>query len=553
MFSRTFLRTNICRTAYQSLYYSTIGSRKQNFHKEDSSTFKVKNILIGGLLTGCIGYYLVGNKKVVLAKESPQSDKSDAVPGNYRSNLPVYSLDEIAAHNSKETGIWVTYKEGVYNITEFVEGHPGGNQILIAAGSSVEPFWMLYGIHENPHVYEILESYRIGNLKPDAMKHITSDMSDPYSADPKRHIALKPACVKPFNAELPPELLVESFLTPNELFYVRNHLPVPEINPDNYELEIEIEGKNKVTVFTLDQLKKMPKHTITATIMCAGNRRSEMIKIKPVKGLNWGAAAIGNATWSGVYLRDVLLLAGMDETDQKYKHVQFEGYDNDVTGKTYGASIPIWKALDRRGDVLLAYEMNGVPIPRDHGFPVRVIVPGIVGARNVKWLGKILVSENESDSHWQQNDYKGFSPSVDWDTVDFTKSPAIQELPVISAICQPTANGTVKVEDGKITVKGYAWSGGGQKIVRVDVTLDGGKTWHVAKFDHQDSTPPPKHWSWTLWSIKIPVDAKLKSVEIWAKAVDSSYNTQPENVENIWNLRGVLSNAYHKIRVNLKR
>uniref|UniRef100_A0A6P7GYK0 Probable sulfite oxidase, mitochondrial n=1 Tax=Diabrotica virgifera virgifera TaxID=50390 RepID=A0A6P7GYK0_DIAVI len=125
---------------------------------------------------------------------------------------------------------------------------------------------------------------------------------------------------------------------------------------------------------------------------------------------------------------------------------------------------------------------------------------------------KIIVSENESDSHWQQNDYKGFSPSVDWDTVDFTKSPAIQELPVISAICQPTANGAVKVEDGKITVKGYAWSGGGQKIVRVDVTIDGGKTWHVAKFDHQDKTPPPKHWSWTLWSIEIPVDANLKSV-----------------------------------------
>ncbi|XP_050506196.1 sulfite oxidase-like [Diabrotica virgifera virgifera] len=553
MFSRTFSRTNICRTAYQYFCYSTIGSQKHNFHKDDSSTFKVKNLLIGGLVTGCIGYYFVGNKKVVLAKESPKVDKSDAVPGNYRSNLPVYSLDEIASHNSKETGIWVTYKEGVYNITEFVEGHPGGDQILMAAGSSVEPFWMLYGIHENPHVYEILETYRIGNLKPDDRNYFTSDMSDPYSTDPKRHIALKPACVKPFNAELPPELLVESFLTPNELFYVRNHLPVPEINPDSYELEIDIEGKNKVTVFTLEQLKKMPKHTITATIMCAGNRRSEMIQVRPVKGLNWGAAAIGNATWSGVYLRDVLLLAGMDENDQKYKHVQFEGYDSDATGKTYGASIPIWKALDQRGDVLLAYEMNGVPIPRDHGFPVRVIVPGIVGARNVKWLEKIIVSENESDSHWQQNDYKGFSPSVDWDTVDFTKSPAIQELPVISAICQPTANGAVKVEDGKITVKGYAWSGGGQKIVRVDVTIDGGKTWHVAKFDHQDKTPPPKHWSWTLWSIEIPVDANLKSVEIWAKAVDSSYNTQPENVENIWNLRGVLSNAYHKVRANLKK
>ncbi|CAH1103926.1 unnamed protein product [Psylliodes chrysocephalus] len=287
--------------------------------------------------------------------------------------------------------------------------------------------------------------------------------------------------------------------------------------------------------------------------MCAGNRRSEMTKVKPVKGLNWGAAAIGTATWTGVPIRDILLLAGVNEDEvDKPKHIQFEGLDCDITGKMYGASIPIWKALERRGDVILAYEMNGVPIPRDHGFPIRVIVPGVVGARNVKWLGKIIVSDKESDSHWQQNDYKGFSPSTDWDTVDFSKSPAIQELPVISAICQPINGSTVKVEDDMITVKGYAWSGGGQKIVRVDVTANCGRTWHVAEFDHQDTALPPVHWAWTLWSVKIPVDERTKNVEIWAKAVDSSYNTQPEGFENIWNLRGVLSNAYHKVKVTLK-
>lgn len=111
--------------------------------------------------------------------------------------------------------------------------------------------------------------------------------------------------------------------------------------------------------------------------------------MKTVKGLNWGPAVIGNATWTGVPLSYVLKKCGMDEENRKYKHVQFEAEDFDVTGKTYGASIPIWKATDKRGDVLLAYEMNGVPIPRDHGFPIRVIIPGVVGARNVKWLGKV--------------------------------------------------------------------------------------------------------------------------------------------------------------------
>lgn len=334
----------------------------------------------------------------------------------------------------------------------------------------------------------------------------------------------------------------------SELFYVRNHLPVPQIDPKTYELELEIEGVEETLKFSLDDLKKLKKHTITATIMCAGNRRGDMTKIRPVKGLNWGPCAIGNAKWTGVRLSDVLKQAKIENVE-KYKHIQFEGYDYDVTGTQYGASIPIWRGLDERAEVLLAYEMNGVDIPPDHGYPIRVIVPGVVGARNVKWLGKIVISELESPSHWQQNDYKGFSPSTDWDTVDFKKSPAIQELPVISAICIPGEGETVKLDDGKLFIKGYAWSGNGQKIVRVDVTTDGGKTWHVANLDCQENVEPPQHWSWTLWSVRVPVEENSKQVEIWAKAVDSAYNTQPESFENIWNLRGVLSNAYHRIKV----
>lgn len=101
--------------------------------------------------------------------------------------------------------------------------------------------------------------------------------------------------------------------------------------------------------------------------------------------------------------------------------------------------------------------MNGVPLPKDHGYPIKVVVPGVVGARNVKWLGRIVVSEKESDSHWQQNDYKGFCPSTDWDDADFTKSPAIQELPVISAICRPFPNEVVKINDGYVLVKGNSF------------------------------------------------------------------------------------------------
>lgn len=224
----------------------------------------------------------------------------------------------------------------------------------------------------------------------------------------------------------------------------------------------------------------------------------------------------------------------------------------------YAASIPLTKAMDARGDVILAYEMNGQPLSRDHGYPVRVVCPGIVGARSVKWLGRIVVSENESDSHWQQNDYKGFSPSTDWDTVDFTKSPAIQNMPVTSAICQPMPDENVGIEpNGNLTVKGYAWSGGGNKIVRVDVTVDGGRSWHVAELKHGDDNDASnlngRNWAWSLWTIDIPIPENANQVEIWSKAVDSNYNVQPEQFSNIWNLRGVLSNAYSRIKVDLTR
>lgn len=230
----------------------------------------------------------------------------------------------------------------------------------------------------------------------------------------------------------------------------------------------------------------------------------------------------------------------------------------DPTSTHYAASIPLAKAMDPRGDVILAYEMNGQPLPRDHGFPVRVICPGIVGARNVKWLSRIAVSDSESDSHWQQNDYKGFSPSTDWDTVDFSKSPAIQNMPVTSAICTPKSDQQIKRNaNGTITVQGYAWSGGGNKIVRVDVTADSGKTWYVAKLKHgikqndDDSNINGRNWAWTLWTAEIPIVDGAKAIEVWSKAVDANYNVQPETFENTWNLRGVLSNAYSRVKFNI--
>lgn len=241
---------------------------------------------------------------------------------------------------------------------------------MLAAGSAIDPFWHIFQQHNTPEILELLETFRIGNLDH-ADQVSTNDLDNPWSNEPKRHAILKPASKQPFNAEPPMSLLTDSFNTPNDFFYVRNHLPVPTVDIASYELEIEVHGSKNHLNLKLADIKKFPKHTVNATIMCGGNRRSEMAEVKTVKGLNWGAAAVGNAEWSGARLCDVLKSLGV-ETNESW-HVQFEGLDTDPTYTPYGASIPLVKAVDPRGDVILAYEMNGLPLARDHGYPLRVI------------------------------------------------------------------------------------------------------------------------------------------------------------------------------------
>ncbi|XP_062843222.1 sulfite oxidase, mitochondrial isoform X2 [Trichomycterus rosablanca] len=522
----------------------------QHYHNS-SRRFRFRYALTGLIAgTGAVLAYGLHHSKAEQASASVTEPLS----------LPIYSQEEVTKHRSLENGVWVTYNGNVYDITEFVAVHPGGAKILLAAGGALEPFWALYAVHKQDHVLEILGEYQVGVLRAEDRVKAAADPADPYSTDPPRHPALSVNSQKPFNAEPPPALLTDSYITPSALFFKRNHLPVPLVDPKTYRLIIEGLPGGPASL-TLDDLKsRFPKHTVTATLQCAGNRRAEMNKVKRVKGLNWGISAISNAKWSGARLTDVLHHYGFGpDVASTARHVRFEGLDSDVTGTAYGASIPLNKAVGEDGDVLLAYEMNGEDLPRDHGFPVRVVVPGVVGARNVKWLGRIVVSSEESQSHWQQNDYKGFSPGTDWDTVDFKSAPAIQELPIQSAITNLADGSSVDRDTEDLTVRGYAWSGGGREVVRVDVSLDGGKTWHVAELQNCEKgeepapTPSPgRSWAWKLWEITVPLPEGEEELEVVCKAVDSGYNTQPDSIPPIWNLRGVLSNAWHRVKVKVK-
>lgn len=467
------------------------------------------------------------------------------------SQWPTYTRKQVAEHNTKEKGIWVSYKDGVYDITNFIPNHPGGfDKIMLAAGKAIDPFWRIYQAHEKRGgAVKFLEDMHIGNLSDPP---VAAAFDDPYSKDPDRHPGLIFHNDKPCNAELPPELMMDSWLTHNSVWFVRHHHPVPVINQKDFVLKIEGVGTNPVTL-TMDDLRsRFLKREVCTTIQCGGNRRGEFNLIEKTSGIAWGAGAISTAKWGGVLLREVLMhcagltLEGIES--RGVKHVIAYGLDD------MEASIPIEKALSPFGDVLLAYEMNGEALSAEHGAPVRLIVPGVVGVRNVKWVGRISASMEEAQGTWQRGAaYKGFSPNVkSFEGVDLAAIPSIQDMPVQSSIMSPKPGSVHELDD--IEVSGFAWSGGGHGICRVDVSLDGGKTWHTAELKEGKEQNLTRAWAWTFWeaSLEVPEEMRGQEITICCKATDSSCNVQPETAESIWNLRGLNNNSWHHVTVQHK-
>ena len=248
-----------------------------------------------------------------------------------------YSRKEVAEHTTAETGIWVTFENGVYDITRFVEEHPGGSKrIMMAAGGRIDPFWKLYQQHFTDKVSDILKGLRIGTLHPD--ETIIVDESDPYSMEPERHPALLVRKAKPFNAETPKALMHESYLTPNALWYVRHHHPVPVVDPATFQMAIknqthladngEMTFENVSSLSLHDIKTKYKKYEVVATMQCGGNRRDALNASGKTQGLCWDVGAISTAKWGGARLRDVLAdVAGIrtleDAENMNVKHVHF--------------------------------------------------------------------------------------------------------------------------------------------------------------------------------------------------------------------------------------
>ena len=300
----------------------------------------------------------------------------------------------------------------------------------------------------------------------------------------------------PFNAEPPGTVLAEGEITAVEAFYARNHGPFPDITPHQWHLTVDGMVAKPLTL-TYDQLTTgFTAHSVVATLACAGNRRAELLQVRPIPGKDpWAHGAISTADWRGARLADVLDAAGVHHHGGV--HVAFSAPDVAQEARpvqSYGSSIPLSKAMSP--EVLLAWEMNGQPLPRIHGGPVRVVVPGYIGARSVKWVTAITVQPVPSQNYFQALDYRILPPETDPDTAAPGEGISLSSLPLNCDILVPGDD--AEIAAGPLTIRGWALAGDGRAIGRVDVSLDDGHTWRQARLE-----PARSQWAWRMWSLTV--------------------------------------------------
>ena len=357
----------------------------------------------------------------------------------------------------------------------------------------------------------------------------------------------------PINAETPFDVLLEYDIIPNELHYIRNHGTVPNIDVNSFELEIHV--NEDVKRLSMQEIKSYQKVDILVTMACDGNRRKEVNQIKRSNGFDWGPTALSTAYWQGALLRHLLLDLFGHIFLKQFRFVHFESMDK-LTNGYYGTHIPMTMALDIYSDVLIAYGMNGDDLPPEHGYPLRTILPGCVGGRTVKWLKKIIISAEESSNWYQLHDNKVLPPNIlnegmaseMWKEDKYT----LYHMNINSVILRPYPKEKIELRDLKndYTICGYAYDGGGRQIVRVEISIDGGKSWKGCDVRYPDGYEPRhqmRYWVMCKWYISLPIWRIAASAEIIVRAWNESMNTQPENIT--WNLLGMMNNSFYRVKV----
>ena len=347
------------------------------------------------------------------------------------------------------------------------------------------------------------------------------------------HKAASPLIVvtkSPFNAETPLGDQIGS-ITPNDRFYVRTHFPVPRIDTTSWRLQIDGEVQRPYEL-TFDELRSLPTRSFLATIECAGNGRSAMQP--PAEGEPWGYGAVGTAEWTGVPLADILAKAGIGH---RASEVVITGADHGKVAEInqqipFARALRLEKAFNR--DIILAYAMNGSLLSPEHGYPVRLIVPGWYGMASVKWIDRIEVIADRFAGFYQTIHYVMEHPKHG----ETTKTP-LTAMRVRSLIVSPAAGATLPVGDH--LVRGLAWSGEAP-VTRVDVSVDGSK-WDSAEFVSSPECYAWRRWEFA-WHASSPGQVTLRS-----RATDAAGGVQPDLPE--WNRLGYANNAVQTITVRI--
>jgi len=321
------------------------------------------------------------------------------------------------------------------------------------------------------------------------------------------------------------DALGRSWLTRNDRFFVRSHFPAPEIDPTTYTLEVSGLVRSPLTL-TLAQVRDLPTIESVHTLECAGNGRG-LFKLPSTSGTQWERGAVGTAAWGGARLSILLRRA---ELLPEAKAVWLEAADQAPLSEVpkFLRSIPLEKAMD---DTLLVHDMNGEPLSRLHGGPLRAIVPGWYGMASTKWVTKIRVEAGPSDNHFMAKGYRYVYPGE-----DPAAAPPVEDVKVKSVITRPLAGSTLA--RGKVRIQGFAWAGPAG-VRMVEISTDGGKTWRPAGF--MGDTAP---LAWRAWATEIEVKTPA-TVKVMARATDGKGEAQPSQARA--NAAGYANNSIHVV------
>jgi nitrate reductase (NAD(P)H) len=397
---------------------------------------------------------------------------------------------------------------------------------------------------------------------------------------PDNHVERDPRLIRltgvhPFNVEAPlTDLFDEGFLNTNDLHYVRNHGAVPRVEDSEVlDWEFTIEGmvSNPVKLTLRELIQTYEQVTYPITLVCAGNRRKEQNVVRKTKGFSWGAAGVSTALWTGATLSSLLSQAA---PQRGAKYVCFEGADKLPNGY-YGTSVKLAWAMDPDRGMMVAHKMNGEPLHPDHGKPLRIVIPGQIGGRSVKWLKRIIVTAAPSDNWYHIYDNRVLpmmiSPEDSANLPETWKDEryAIYDLNTNSAICYPAHDERVALTaggEGSYTLKGYAYAGGGKRVSRMEVTLDQGRTWMLATVSYPedlyrlapdgevlyggrlDVAWRESCFCWCFWELSVPLSRLQDAGDVMIRAMDDSMMVQPRDM--YWSVLGMMNNPWYRVVIH---